>query len=1372
MTILLVNSVCALAQESQIQKGVFYLKIKEQTSELQKTKPFPIEELKGFISYQKVKTTTSNQRSKPSILDGLYKVQVNDKIAIQDLCAELGRNPEVIYAEPVYQEQLLYAPNDPDASNGNQSYLEVIKAFDAWEITKGNSDIVIGISDTGLDFEHTDIESKLFKNARDTINGKDDDGNGYVDDYQGYDFGDSDPISSPNDRKHGTMVGGLAGAATDNEFGIAGVGFNTTISSLKVFNSTNNLIINGYESVLYAADNGYDIINLSWGSPGTYSQAYEDIITYAAVEKNLIIIAAAGNTHGDLKFYPASYDHVISVSATNLQDQKASFATYNYSVDLVAPGDNIYSLALNNGFSRDNGTSYSAPMVAGAAALVKSVFPFYTGAQVGEQLRVTSDPIYTIGENNPYQYKLGYGRLNVYRAVTEENAKSIRLENVSYSNSFEKGAYPGDTLMFSFSVTNYLAPTNSSLRFSMASEYAEMLIEEMNIGALNTLDTSPVQLPLIRIADDTPAETDIVIKVEISDGDYTDFQYLELKTGPDRINLNNSAVELTVSGRGNLGFDKDNFFDGIGLRWNTTLMAARLGILIAEDESHVSDNLPKEPLGNTKEKDFTGVSPIRYNHSHVLDRKVSSSFTDDSITNPIDVQVQQNIMTNNGGNYLIQEYLINNSSTTSKTLNCGYFIDWRLPIEIRKNRSYYDPNLNALITYSVDSSWFTAVSTYFDKDPIYQALDIDSNESNTADISSLSDIDKYNLSSTLQFDSAGMAGNGNDIATLLTHNNIRIDPSYSKKSTFLIAFGNSLSEVRNNLHKADSSYSVYLNQPEVLTTVLACSGSPINIAPATGIVHRFYLDQLGEEFIHQGVNFDTGPITSDSAFYTTSIIDGVQGEIRKINVTLVDRIADFDISTDTLYLDASVNTVTFADQSFEPVSWFWDFDNGQQATIQNPSMVYNSPGTYQITLKVTSKSGCEETIIKTLVVAQRPEMPVIGNMNICRGEWITLSASNVDSIAVYAHELSKTPFTKGTSVPIGAIDRDTIFYVSHIDGNYESLKTAVFIDVIEVNTSFSIVPDTTRDEQTALLIIDIPAQKINWYVNNQLAGTNDTLALIANNTSYPIALKVTNSIGCSDSVFQEILFIPSPIPRISIDAICYGNNIKLAPTNGTYFGFYADPALSQLIKKGTTLEMKNIQDSLAVYIVGLDYVLPSSPLQVSIVPEKPNFIIEASPDSLYLSEQFTVALKSVGDDLISWRWLINNEQIETVSQPQLVLDSVGNYEIVLQGTNENGCQNTDTLNYLVYDQIIAETVLVAQKSQHKFFPNPARNHLYVKIEEPGSFALIDMSGKTVLQKEIIQSQQVDISPFPVGTYFIKFTSQGRVYSSRLLIQKK
>lgn len=393
----------------------------------------------------------------------IFELAVPSPVSIPAMIRELQQNPDVEYAEPKYVHHTNAIPNDP--MYGTLWHLATIKAAQAWDITKGDSAVVIGIVDTGTDYTHPDIAANVWTNPGETgldargsdkrTNGIDDDNNGYVDDWRGWDFvgatavslkADNDP-NPYNGNPHGTHTAGIACAVTANGIGVASIGWKTKFMITKhgIDTPGSDLIIEGDDGILYCINNGAAIVSCSWGGGGSPSQYEQDIVKYA-LKKNVLIVAAAGNGGADelsddvavQPEYPAACNGVLSVGATDSQDKITFFSNYGAPprFKVFAPGLGILSTIPGNSYASYSGTSMATPLVAGLAALVKAVHPTWTPAQLMFQLCGTADNI--DAKNSTLIGKLGFGRINAYRALTETvpvQAPAIAVVSVSVDDS-------------------------------------------------------------------------------------------------------------------------------------------------------------------------------------------------------------------------------------------------------------------------------------------------------------------------------------------------------------------------------------------------------------------------------------------------------------------------------------------------------------------------------------------------------------------------------------------------------------------------------------------------------------------------------------------------------------------------------------------------------------------------------------------------------------------------------------------------------------------------------------------------------------------------------------------------------------------------
>ncbi len=350
----------------------------------------------------------------------VYRIRVE---SIQKALDDYNAQEHVEYAERDFQARLLGITPPDDTLYDQQWGLQKMQAEEAWEIERGlTRKVVIAVLDTGIDLTHPDLVNRLWTNPGEiNSNGIDDDGNGYIDDYYGWNF-DGDKADPDDDNGHGTHVAGIIGAEVNNSTGIAGVNWDASLMAVKVMGSDGSGTYSDIaKGIIYATDSGAEVINMSIGG-ASYSSTLKDAVEYA-FEGGVCLVGAAGNgydTDGDGvtdKFdqisYPAFYSKVIAVGATDSNDSKASFSCYGPQLTLVAPGVTIMSTIPDNKYESMDGTSMATPLVAGIASLILGLIPGATPLTVQQILTSTCDDIDTIG----WDKYTGFGRVNMYRAL-------------------------------------------------------------------------------------------------------------------------------------------------------------------------------------------------------------------------------------------------------------------------------------------------------------------------------------------------------------------------------------------------------------------------------------------------------------------------------------------------------------------------------------------------------------------------------------------------------------------------------------------------------------------------------------------------------------------------------------------------------------------------------------------------------------------------------------------------------------------------------------------------------------------------------------------------------------------------------------------
>lgn len=347
-----------------------------------------------------------------SILDwlpaqGIMRVKLNDSTNVNEWINLWKDNPDIEYIQPNIVCKISEIPNDKYYQD--QYYLQQIKVEKAWEINYSN-EVIVAVLDTGVDISHPDLQGKLI-NGVNILNK------------------DTLPI---DDNGHGTNVTGIVAAVSNNFIGISGITRNAKIMPVKVLDNegkSDSFYVG--QGIRYAVDNGAKIILLASGET-VYTPFMTEAVNYAE-EKGVLIIAATGNKGSELN-YPAALPNVLSVGAVDRDDNYLDYSNYGQQLDVVAPGDGIFTTTIGGGYSTKSGTSMAAPQVAGLAAMLFQRYPDLTPNEIADIIRFSADDVGELG----WDVRTGYGRINVEKAL---NMDLNELLDAYYSNQTSKLAH-------------------------------------------------------------------------------------------------------------------------------------------------------------------------------------------------------------------------------------------------------------------------------------------------------------------------------------------------------------------------------------------------------------------------------------------------------------------------------------------------------------------------------------------------------------------------------------------------------------------------------------------------------------------------------------------------------------------------------------------------------------------------------------------------------------------------------------------------------------------------------------------------------------------------------------------------------------------
>jgi len=660
----------------------------------------------GIYSLQRLfsQSSTASKNGLSPNISTIYLASFKGDITPQKMAKQVSLWPEVVYAEPKFIHYLSEEiPNDTLYGRNQSAYYNVIDAPEAWAIVKGEQgEAVIAIVDGGTDIDHIDLYDNIWQNQVEVEGspGVDDDGNGFIDDLYGWNFANQsgDPTGltgTPSNADHGTHTAGIACAVTNNTTGVAGLSWNATVMGINASDEISDGFIKyGMEGIIYAAENGADIISCSWGRPGSFSYFEQEVVTYAT-SLGALVIAAAGNNNSESSHYPSSYNDVLSIAGTTTDDDKYWSSNYGHDVDLAAPAVNIYSTFNHDRYGFATGTSMSTPMAAGGAGLVKIQHPELSGIQLGEQIRVTSD---SLPQGVP---QLGRGRLNVYRAVTE-TYPSIRLIDYKIKDeNNNKKIEPGEEVEIYITIQNYLEQaTGIHLMLTSSDPYVTISQPEIALSSISMMEQIQPETPFVGdIDENTPRDHTIEFVLQISTNEYEDVEYLNFTVLPGYLNLSINNIKMTVTSLGR--FVNSNLmeaYDTVGFSYKYTANLLYEGAIISGTSESQISNAARTGAG-ADDEDFvvTLSGDISSQIPGLLsDEESYGQFNDQDAVSPMNITISQYTYgweDSLNDDYIFMRFVIRNLNPTDlNNFHFGFFFDWDIDGEsFETNVIHYNP---------------------------------------------------------------------------------------------------------------------------------------------------------------------------------------------------------------------------------------------------------------------------------------------------------------------------------------------------------------------------------------------------------------------------------------------------------------------------------------------------------------------------------------------------------------------------------------------------------------------------------------------------------------------------------------------------------
>ncbi|WP_342436809.1 S8 family peptidase [Paenibacillus sp. FSL L8-0436] len=365
----------------------------------------------GHLTAGQIQTITADIRCKEPRKLGYAYIFRSDKMNYAELKTYFTSKWQPEYTEPHY----MYLTNETAVENTGASVitpndllfstyqwnLPAIETEQGWNLSKGSKEVVVAVVDTGVQASHPDLQGQLLAGYNAVAKG-----------------------STPDDDVgHGTHVAGIIGAVINNEEGVAGISWYNKILPVKALdNSGAGTTYSVAEGIIWAADNGAKVINLSLGNYAD-SQFLHDAIKYA-YDRDVVIVSAAGNDNTERPGFPAAYEEVLAVAATNANGEKASFSNYGDYIDVTAPGESIASTYPDNQYAALSGTSMASPHVAALAGLVRSLNPALTNKEVMELMISNAVDLGDTGHDKYY----GWGQVDIYRTLRAAGGSVVPLQ--------------------------------------------------------------------------------------------------------------------------------------------------------------------------------------------------------------------------------------------------------------------------------------------------------------------------------------------------------------------------------------------------------------------------------------------------------------------------------------------------------------------------------------------------------------------------------------------------------------------------------------------------------------------------------------------------------------------------------------------------------------------------------------------------------------------------------------------------------------------------------------------------------------------------------------------------------------------------------
>ncbi|MCS7074207.1 MAG: S8 family serine peptidase, partial [Bacteroidia bacterium] len=640
---------------------------------------------------------------------------------------------------------------------------------------------------------------------------------------------------------HGTQVASLSSATTDNGLMIAGVAFRCKFLPIKIYGEeVENVSYGAYDAIVYAADHGVKVINCSFGTQ-FYSQLGQDAVNYATFNRNVLVVAAAGNSGDETRYYPAAFDNVIAVAATTENDTRAGNSTFGYHIDVCAPGSSRSLIFDNNTLDLSGyATSYSSPIAAGVAALIRSQNPLLSAVQAGEQLRVSASNIYSINPTLPG--KLGSGRVNMLQALTTQ-LPSVRLVDNTFTDGNNNIVEPGDTVRLVSRFRNYLESV-PLVNVQLATLNTNVITVLDGVTSLNNMTTNAIRSnsldPFLMVVNPNALpNTNVVFKFTYSalgtSGAYQAEEYFVLTVQPTYVDLIGANAASTTNSNGNFGYnDFPNNILGKGFQYAGSVSLLREGgFLVGRSASQMANNIR---INNVKQDSaFVALQPVKLqNPGPVSAMQADSRFNDWGLgPDRMNVLVKQTAFAFNTGDenksILFRYVIYNQNLFVLDNMHFGWYADFNTGPNASENKGIFDASERLIYTESKTPNFPVVGMKLIAPDSGY-TIHAYSNDVRNFEFNSRAE--KFRIISSGTDSATTNPTQDLDVFQTISVGPVRILPGDSFVVAFALVGGNNPNQLRQVANAAEIRYNcIYFGSPLVIqlpTSVSACGSTVLD----------------------------------------------------------------------------------------------------------------------------------------------------------------------------------------------------------------------------------------------------------------------------------------------------------------------------------------------------------------------------------------------------------------------------------------------------------------------------------------------------------------------------------------------------------------